>query len=156
MAADLITRIPQRAARWSAEHPWRAILTWLVLVAAATSLAFLVPTHEAEPADYRIGQSGRAEAMAERAGLDAPDTEVVLLSGDRTAVPGAAREVARRMADVEGVGGVSPPVWNDDRTVMLVSVALTDGADDLAPLTEVTDAVAAEHPELTVRLTGGL
>lgn len=156
MAADLITRIPQRAARWSAEHPWRAILTWLVLVAAATSLAFLVPTHEAEPADYRIGQSGRAEAMAERAGLDAPDTEVVLLSGDRAAVPGAAREVARRMADVEGVGGVSPPVWNDDRTAMLVSVALTDGADDVAPLTEVTDAVAAEHPELTVRQTGGL
>lgn len=74
MAADLITRIPQRAARWSAEHPWRAILTWLVLVAAATSLAVLVPTHEAEDADYRIGQSGRADAMAEDAGLTAPDT----------------------------------------------------------------------------------
>ena len=64
MAADLITRIPQRAARWSAEHPWRAIVTWLVLVAAATSLAALVPTQQAEEADYRIGQSGRADAMA--------------------------------------------------------------------------------------------
>ena len=103
MAADLITRIPQRAARWSAEHPWRAILTWLVLVAAATSLAFLVPTHEAESADYRIGESGRAEAMAERAGLTAPDTEVVLLSGDPDQLPAAAREVARGMAEAEGV-----------------------------------------------------
>ena len=80
MAADLITRIPQRAARWSAEHPWRAILTWLVLVVAATSLAVLVPTQQAEEADYRIGQSGRADAMAEQAGLSAPPGEVVLLS----------------------------------------------------------------------------
>lgn len=156
MAADLITRIPQRAARWSAEHPWRAILTWFVLVAAATSLAVLVPTHEAESADYRIGQSGRAEAMAERAGLTSPDTELVLLSGDRAQVPDAAREVARRMTDAEGVSDVVPPVWNDDRTAMLVSVALADGVDDVAPLQAVTKDVAAEHPDLSVRQTGGL
>lgn len=156
MAADLITRIPQRAARWSAEHPWRAILTWFVLVAAATSLAVLVPTHEAESADYRIGQSGRAEAMAERAGLTSPDTELVLLSGDRAQVPDAAREVARRMTDAEGVSDVAPPVWNDDRTAMLVSVALADGVDDVAPLQAVTKDVAAEHPDLSVRQTGGL
>jgi RND superfamily putative drug exporter len=156
MAADLITRIPQRAARWSAEHPWRAILTWLVLVAAATSLAFLVPTHEAESADYRIGESGRAEAMAERAGLTAPDTEVVLLSGDTDQLPAAAREVARGMAEAEGVDEVAPPVWDDDRSAMLVSVALADGVEDVGPLSEVTEAVAAEHPELTVSQTGSL
>ncbi|CUR58511.1 MMPL domain protein [metagenome] len=156
MAADLITRIPQRAARWSAEHPWRAILTWFVLVAAATSLAVLVPTQEAEPADYRIGDSGRADALAERAGLTAPDTELVLLSGDAATVPDAAHQVARQMARVEGVSDVAPPAWNDDRTAMLVSVALADGVDDAGPLAEVTDAVAAEHPDLTIRQTGGL
>lgn len=156
MAADLITRIPQRAARWSAEHPWRAILTWLVLVAAATSLAVLVPTHEAEDADYRIGQSGRADAMAEDAGLTAPDTELVLLSGDPAQVPDAAREVARRMTDTEGVSEVAPPIWNDDRSAMLVSVSLADGADDVGPLQDVTQGVAADHPDLSVRQTGGL
>ncbi|MDR7253199.1 RND superfamily putative drug exporter [Nocardioides sp. BE266] len=156
MAADLITRIPQRAARWSAEHPWRAILTWLFLVLAATSLAVLVPTHEAEDADYRIGESGRADAMAEKAGLTSPDTEVVLLSGDRAQLPDAAREVARRMTDAEGVSDVAPPIWNDDRTAMLVSVALADGVDDVAPLQDVTAKVAAEHPDLSVRQTGGL
>jgi RND superfamily putative drug exporter len=156
MAADLITRIPQRAARWSAEHPWRAILTWFVLVAAATSLAVLVPTHEAEDADYRIGQSGRADAMAEDAGLTAPDTELVLLSGDRAQVPDAAREVARRMTDAEGVSEVAPPIWNDDRTSMLVSVSLADGVDDVGPLETVTRSVAADHPGLSVRQTGGL
>ncbi|WP_374456956.1 MMPL family transporter [Nocardioides sp.] len=156
MAADLITRIPQRAARWSAEHPWRAILTWFVLVAAATSLAVLVPTHEAEDADYRIGQSGRADAMAQESGLTGPDTELVLLSGDRTQVPDAAREVARRMTDAEGVSEVAPPIWNDDRTSMLVSVSLADGVDDAGPLEAVTASVAADHPDLSVRQTGGL
>lgn len=156
MAADLITRIPQRAARWSAEHPWRAILIWLALVAGATSLAVLVPTQEAQPADYRIGQSGRADAMAERAGLDAPDTELVLLSGDADALPAAADEVVRQATRADGVADVAPPVWNDDRTAALVAVSLEDGTDDAGPLTAVTDAVAAEHPDLSVRQTGGL
>ena len=156
MAADLITRIPQRAARWSAEHPWRAILTWFVLVAAATSLAFVVPTQQADEADYRIGESGRADAMVERAGLAAPDTEVVLLTGDRDGLPGAARDVVRRMGGAEGVAAVSPPAWSEDRTAMLVSVSLADGADDVAPLRAVTEAVADDHPDVSVRQTGSL
>lgn len=156
MAADLITRIPQRAARWSAEHPWRAILTWFVLVAAATSLAFVVPTQQADEADYRIGESGRADAMVERAGLASPDTEVVLLTGDRAGLPGAARDVVRRMGGAEGVAAVSPPAWSEDLTAMLVSVSLADGADDVEPLRAVTEAVADDHPAVSVRQTGAL
>ena len=162
MAADLITRIPQRAARWSAEHPWRAILTWLVLVVAATSLAVLVPTQQAEEADYRIGQSGRADAMAEQAGLSAPPGEVVLLQSDgagragRAELPRAAKEVAAGMADADGVAEVDAPVWNDARTAMLVAVSLEEGVEDPAPLEAVTAAVAADHPDLTVRQAGDL
>ena len=162
MAADLITRIPQRAARWSAEHPWRAILTWLVLVVAATSLAVLVPTQQAEEADYRIGQSGRADAMAEQAGLSAPPGEVVLLQSDaadragRAELPRAAKEVAAGMADADGVAEVDAPVWNDARTAMLVAVSLEEGVEDPAPLEAVTATVAADHPDLTVRQAGDL
>lgn len=168
MAADLITRIPQRAARWSAEHPWRAILTWLVLVVAATSLAVLVPTQQAEEADYRIGQSGRADAMAEQAGLSAPPGEVVLLQANGSdqadgtgraggaELPRAAQEVATGMADADGVAEVDAPVWNDDRTAMLVAVSLEEGVEDPAPLEAVTAAVAADHPDLTVRQAGDL
>ncbi len=162
MAADLITRIPQRAARWSAEHPWRAILTWLVLVVAATSLAVLVPTQQAEEADYRIGQSGRADAMAEQAGLSAPPGEVVLLQSDagdragRAELPRAAKEVATGMADADGVAEVDAPVWNDARTAMLVAVSLEEGVEDPAPLEAVTATVAADHPDLTVRQAGDL
>ena len=50
-----------KTARWSAEHPWRAILAWIVFVAVAVGLAIAVPTHETTDADYRIGESGHAE-----------------------------------------------------------------------------------------------
>ena len=44
MAANPLTGIPLRAARWSATHPWRAILAWLVFVLVAVGLAVAVPT----------------------------------------------------------------------------------------------------------------
>ena len=60
----LVARVPLKAARWSATHPWRAIGAWFAFVAIAVSLAALVPTKETTDADYRLGESGRADAMA--------------------------------------------------------------------------------------------
>ena len=54
-----LSRIPLRAARWSATHPWRAIAAWLGLVVVAVGLAIAVPTAETTDADYRMGGSGR-------------------------------------------------------------------------------------------------
>ena len=156
MDADLITRIPRRAARWSARHPWRALLTWIAFVAVAASLAFWVPTNQAEGADYRIGESGRAEAMIADAGLEEPGTEVVLLSGDPARLPAAADEVARALADAPGVAEVAPPAWSEDRDAMLVSAVLADDADDAAPIESATQAVAERHPDLEIRETGEL
>ena len=68
-----LSRIPLRAARWSATHPWRAIAAWLGLVVIAVGLAMAVPTAETTDADYRLGESGHADAMMDAAGLDAPD-----------------------------------------------------------------------------------
>ena len=44
-------------------HPWRAILAWLVFVLVAVGLAIAIPTQEPTDADYRLGESGRADAM---------------------------------------------------------------------------------------------
>ena len=60
-----LSRIPLRAARWSATHPWRAIAAWLGLVVVAVGLAMAVPTVETTDADYRMGESGRADAMVD-------------------------------------------------------------------------------------------
>ena len=58
--------VPLRAARWSATHPWRAILAWFVFVLVAVGLAIAIPTQEPTDADYRLGESGRADAMVAR------------------------------------------------------------------------------------------
>ena len=76
-----LTAVPMRAARWSAEHPWRAILAWVAFVAVAVGLAVAVSTTQTTDADFRHGESGRADAMVADAGLTPPDTENVLVEG---------------------------------------------------------------------------
>ena len=59
--------VPIRAARWSATHPWRAILGWLALVVVAVGLAGTVSTQEASDDDYAtplVTQASMARATS--------------------------------------------------------------------------------------------
>lgn len=69
-----------RAARWSARHPWRALLGWLLFVALCLGAGSAVGTNSAKTADYRVGEAGRAEAMAAEGHLERLSTEQVLIS----------------------------------------------------------------------------
>lgn len=153
-----LTALPIRAARWSAAHPWRAVLGWLALVAVAVGLAVAIPTQEASDADYRMGESGRADQLVADAGLDDPDSELVLVTGDdRTAMTEAAAALSAGLSPLDDVASVAEPQWSPDGTALLVAVRLAqDHPDDPARLTEVTDRVAAAYPELEVRQTGDL
>src|SRR6478609_3973059 len=124
-----LTAVPMKAARWSAEHPWRAILGWIAFVAIAVGLAIAIPTHEATDADYRIGESGRADAMVAQAHLEQPDTENILITAgtgglDAKRAEQAATAVITGAKAADGVGSVAEPQWNEDRTALLVSVEL--------------------------------
>src|SRR3954447_3272882 len=77
---SLLSRLPLRAARWSATHPWRAIGAWFALVVVATSLAFVVHTQQTTDADYRLGDSGRADAMTSAAHLTHGQVESILVT----------------------------------------------------------------------------
>ncbi|RYP82090.1 MMPL family transporter [Nocardioides guangzhouensis] len=151
-----------RTARWSAVHPWRAILGWLALVAVAVGLAIAVPTEQTRDADYRLGESGRADAMVHEAGLDRPDTENVLITApdgeqvDRADAEGAAAAVREDMRSVDGVTAVAEPQWNADGTALLVAVQLARDHDDVQPLLDVTDHVRSTHPDLLVAQAGEL
>ncbi|MCB0909412.1 MAG: MMPL family transporter, partial [Nocardioidaceae bacterium] len=159
MTRTPLAGIPIRAARWSATHPWRAIGAWLVLVAVAVALAATVSTHRAQDADYRVGESGRAAAMIERAGLDEPPSESVLITGrgdrlDAAALEAASREVARRLSQTAGVASVGDPITSPDRTAVLVPVELTSPDIEAQPLLDATSAVQADHLDVTVREVG--
>lgn len=153
-----LTSVPIGAARWSAAHPWRAVLGWLALVVVAVGLAMTVPTQQANDADYRQGESGRADQLLEDAGLDDPDSELVLVTGtDEAAMASAATEIADGLGGVEDVAAVAEPQWSPDRTALLLAVQLAlDHGDDADPLVAVTDRVAADHPDLEVRQAGDL
>ncbi len=65
----------------SATHPWRAILhAWIAFVLIAVGCAIAFPKVETSDADYRTGESGRADAMIAQAGLDQPDTENIIIT----------------------------------------------------------------------------
>lgn len=149
-----LTAVPMRAARWSAEHPWRAILGWVALVAVAVGLAVAVSTHETTDADYRQGESGRADALVADAGLTTPDTENILLRGPGSRA--AAADIVDRMGGVPGVAAVSDPQAAADGTALLVSVQLADGVEEADAVQAVTAQVAGEHPGTDIREAGDL
>ncbi|WP_262705225.1 MULTISPECIES: MMPL family transporter [Streptomyces] len=152
-----------RMARWSARHPWRAILGWLVFVALCLGIGGAVGTHSATTADYRVGEAGRAEAMAAEGGLERRATEQVLISArsgalDRDAAEAAAGELTARMERLPEVAGVAEPLLSGDRRILMVEVALKgeerDAKEKVDALTRQTGAVAKAYPRLRLEETG--
>ncbi|WP_322936613.1 MMPL family transporter [Nocardioides bizhenqiangii] len=164
MSPNPLTSVSMRAARWSATHPWRAIGGWLLLVAIAVGLAATVSPQEASDEDYRLGESGRADRWVHEAGLDAPDSEEVLVTADDAADgpldQSTAEKAGARLVDavgtLEGVDGVSEPQWNPDRTAMLISIQLARDHDDADPIVAAVADVRSDFPDLDVRQTGDL
>jgi len=154
-----LSSFAHRTARWCALHPWRAILGWVAFVAFAVGLATMIPTQDTTDADYRLGESGRADAMVAQAGFDDPNTEHVLITArhgslDQAAAREASAAVAAGMAQLPGVAGVTEPQASPDGTAYLVSVRLARDQDDVTALQKMTRTVQAAHPELEVRETG--
>ena len=133
---SLLARLPLRAARWSASHPWRAIGAWFAFVATAVALAALIPTQQTTDADYRLGESGRADALVAAGRFPDDQVESVLVTSrnssrlDPAEVRRVAREVDTAMSGARGVTGVTPPQWNAERTGVLVDVHLKSTIDD--------------------------
>ncbi len=161
MSPNPLTTVSMRAARWSATHPWKAILGWLGLVVVAVGLAATVPSQEASDDDYRLGESGIADRWVHEAGLASPESDEVLVTSDEGPIDqAAAEEAAARLAGaangVPGVTGVSGPQWNPDRTAMLISIQLAKDHDEAGPLVAAVDDVRADFPGLDIRQTGDL
>jgi len=147
---NALTGVPLKAARWSAEHPWRAIGAWAVLVAVAVGLAMVIPTNQADDVDYREHESGRAAQWLDDAGLSDPLTENVLITSpgsgdlDSARAEAAAAMLGREMADVPGVEEVTAPTWSQDRSALLLAVHLAQDQEDTAAMRSVTERVQAE------------
>jgi RND superfamily putative drug exporter len=161
------SRTTASLARWSATHPWRALLVWLLFLAAALGVGSVVSTRQTSDADFRIGQSGQADAWVHDAGMAPPLTEAVVISPrstatsaslDRAAAERAAEQISRRMARVSVVRRVGEPTWSPDHRALLVPVVLAPapggGDPDVAALQAITASVQATSPALHVAEVG--
>ncbi|WP_207709695.1 MMPL family transporter [Actinomadura macrotermitis] len=128
-------------------------------MAVCLGAGLLVGGNAATSADFRVGEAGRAEAMAERGGLQQRPLERVLISshggGD---VDAAAREVGDRMRRLPEVAEVAAPVRSADGRALRVDVTMRgpelDGRKHVGPLLAQTAAVQKAHPGLRVEESG--
>ncbi|MGP4002664.1 MMPL family transporter [Streptomyces sp. 8N706] len=158
-----MNELPVRAARWSALHPWRAIIGWLLFVVLCLGAGIAVGTNSATTDDYRVGEAGRAEAMAAEGHLERKPVEQVLISA-RSGVPAgaaaaaAARDLTARMAKLPEVGSVAAPRTSRSGEVLLVEVTMRGpelvGKKNVDALRAQTAAVQRNHPDLRVEETG--
>ncbi|WP_229749910.1 MMPL family transporter [Flexivirga endophytica] len=144
-------------------RPWRAVGTWLLLVIAAVACGAAVSMHTTTEADYRVGQSGTAAAQIERAGLDAPDTEFVVLSRTSGAAVGSdVRATADRIASTirtdSHVQQVGKPATSPDKKLMIVPITMKSVADDKDPdisaITRTVDDAQPRAPGMHIVQTG--
>ncbi|MFE2094508.1 MMPL family transporter [Streptomyces sp. NPDC059460] len=154
---------PVRMAVWSARHPWRAIAGWFLFVILCLGAGIATGSNAATTEDFRVGEAGRAEAMATEGGLQRRPTEHVLIrarSGplDAVAAGSVARELTVRMGKLSEVDSVAAPVRSRDGSALRVTVVLKgpelDGRKNVVPLLEQTAEAAADHPDLVVEETG--
>ncbi|SCE65404.1 MMPL family transporter [Micromonospora mirobrigensis] len=153
-----------RLARWSAEHPWRAIALWVVFVAVCFVGGNAAGLNEATDADQAIGQSGRAQLIVADGDFHDPAVENVLITArggtlDRAAARAAAADATARLRQVDGVASVGTPVPSRDGAALLVPITMSGdpetASDRVGPLRDATASVQAAHPALRVEQVGG-
>ncbi|MEH1130185.1 MMPL family transporter [Micromonospora sp. CPCC 206061] len=153
-----------RVARWSAEHPWRAIALWVVFVAVCFVGGSAAGLKEATDEDEAIGEAGRASVIEIAGNFDEYATENVLITApsgqlDRAAADAAAADAVTRMRATEGVASVADPVLARDGSAVLVAITMTGDADTasdrLAPLQATTTSLQQAHPDVRVEEVGG-
>jgi putative drug exporter of the RND superfamily len=154
-----------RVARWSAEHPWRAIATWLVFVAACFAIGSSTGINELKDEDQNIGEVSRADQIVKSGNFADPDVENVLITSpsggtvDKAAATKAATAATTRMKTLPDVAQVAPPVTTPDGKAMIVRVELTESETDASkrvqPLLDATSSVQQQYPDLRVEQVGG-
>ncbi|RZU49497.1 RND superfamily putative drug exporter [Krasilnikovia cinnamomea] len=154
-----------RMARWSAEHPWRALAMWVVFVAVCFVGGNAAGLTEATAKDMAIGESGRAGVIIEQGRFDTePAVENVLITApsgtlDTAAAQKAAKDAATTLRSVPGVAGVGEPIPARDGSALLVPITMSGdpetASDRVEPLRAATAKVQQAHPQLRVEEVGG-
>ncbi|HEU5475263.1 MAG TPA: MMPL family transporter [Actinophytocola sp.] len=153
-----------RIARWSAEHPWRAIGAWVLFMMLSLTLGNVLGTKTADFDDNPKGEMATYQSIVDESGFSRPATENVLITardGDLDAgrATAAAGDVRTAMSGLSGVGAVSEPVPSPKGTAVLVNVELAGDRETaeerVRPLLDTTASVQQRYPDLRIEQVGG-
>jgi uncharacterized membrane protein YdfJ with MMPL/SSD domain len=160
-----------RAGRWSARHPWKAIITWFVFVIAAVVIGGSIGTQTLTDEEYGVGESGAADKVIADA-FPNEENETVLVQSDdglTAADPefrATVQDVVRRLEQTEDVVAIKSPytpanagnVSEDGRSALVTfSIPERSGVESEeqveAPLAAVSKLDEA-HPEFRIEEFG--
>jgi uncharacterized membrane protein YdfJ with MMPL/SSD domain len=160
-----------RAGRWSAQHPWKAIVTWFVFVIAAVMIGGAVGTDTISDEEYGVGESGAADRAISDA-FPNEDNETVLVQSEDGVTANDPRfratveDVVRRLERTNHVANVKSPltpanagnVSEDGRSALVtfeIPESSTRESDELveAPLATVAE-LDESHPGFRIEEFG--
>jgi RND superfamily putative drug exporter len=153
-----------RIARWSAEHPWRAIGAWLLFVAISVGAGSAVGTKTGDFDDNPTGELATYQSIVDEAGFERPSTENVLITArggnlDQAQGLAAANDVRAAMDVLPEVGNISEPVPSPNGNAVLVNVEMTGDSktseERVKPLLDATASVQQQYPDLLIEEVGG-
>ena len=162
-------RLTSGAGRWSASHPWLAIVAWVFGIAVLLIAGRAVGTQKLQDSDTAVGQSGRAEQAISR-NFDQHATEYVLVTS-RT-VTAASPEFRAAIQDVvdavTATGDVlqmqSPlrpqythQIARSGRAALVqfqIRGSTSDAPDRVGAVAAAVRSAAAAHPQVQVAESG--
>ncbi len=147
---------------WSVRHRVVAVVGWLVFVVVAMALGSISGQRQMTQDQYATGDSARAIQILDKAGLETPAQELVLVTGAAPATSPATRAAVNDLVDrlrrTEAVTGVIDPyrqrLISADGRSALVQVSMTGdpmtAADRVQPILNVVAAARSAHPNVTI------
>jgi uncharacterized membrane protein YdfJ with MMPL/SSD domain len=151
MEASPIVNSPRnlaaRAGRWSARHPWKAIITWFVFVIAAVMIGGAVGTDTISDEEYGVGESGAADRAISDA-FPNEDNETVLVqsedgvTADDPRFRATVTDVVRQLEQTDNVTNIKSPL-----TPANAGNVSEDGRSALVTF-EIPESSARESDEL--------
>ncbi len=153
-----------RAGRWSAQHRRTAVIGWIAFVVLAVVVGGKIGQNDLDESATGSGESKRGDMIVKAAGFPEQAGEQVLVQGkgsvtaDDPEVTAAVRDVARRLAQIDGVTGIERPLRSEDGRSVLVTFEMAGSDEHVEKLVEqplaAVAAAQAAHPGVRVEQFG--
>jgi RND superfamily putative drug exporter len=163
------TNFTARLGRWSANHPWRSIGAWLLLVMVAVFAGRAIGTAKLGQSDVGTGSSGKAAAAVNRAFPQQATEQVLIhsptLTAGQPAFGAAVDDVVNRVEGTKWVANVQSPyspgnagqISRDGHSALVqfeVTGSMNSSAKRVGPVLTAVAAAAADHPQLSIDEAG--